>query len=238
MEWIHEISMQSNIDSMMVYFVPDIIFMTGLVESQRCIEVQRDDLVGAHIGSTALKTKAVVQQARGATMFVDEAYRLAQESQGDFGSEALETIMGVIEGGPVTTSDRPAIIFAGYPAQMERFIAINPGLKRRTTHRFNFPDYSGDEIVRIFKNMCHRAEISVGPLDTELIAEQVQNYADISTENAGFAGRMLASCKASVNARLTAAVMAGESVSSVDTVTITMADVLAALESLLSMTVE
>ena len=38
--------------------------------------------------------------------------------------------MSVIEGGLETTSDRPAFIFAGYPALMEQFIFINLGLKR------------------------------------------------------------------------------------------------------------
>ena len=61
----------------------------------------------------------------------------------------------------------------------------------------------------------------------------MQNYADISSENAGFACRMVAACKISLNAHLTATVMAGEPVSSEDTVTITMADILAALQSLL-----
>ena len=108
---------------------------------------------------------------------------------------------------------------------MKRFISINPGLKRRVTHRFNFPDYSGKEIVIIFKKMCEKAGLSVRALNTYLIAEQLQNYAGISSENAGWACHMVAACKILLNAHLTATVMAGESVSSEDTVTITMADV-------------
>ena len=107
------------------------MFETGLVESPTCIQVQREVLVGVAIGSTAQRTKEMVEKARGATLFVDEAYRLALSTQNDFGPEAVETIMSVIEGGPQTTSNRPAFIFAGYPALMERFISTNPGLKRR-----------------------------------------------------------------------------------------------------------
>ena len=225
--------MEFGIDSKIVYLVPDIMFKTGLVESPTCIQVQREVLVGVAIGSTAQRTKEMVEKARGATLFVDEAYRLALSTQNDFGPEAVETIMSAIEGGPETISNRPAFIFAGYPALMERFISINPGLKRRVTHRFNFPDYSGEEIAIIFKKMCEKAGLSVRDLNTDLIAEQLQNYTDISSENAGLACRMVAACKSSLNARLTSTVMAGRSVSSEDTVTITMADVLAALRSLL-----
>ena len=225
--------MESGIDSKIVYLVPDIMFKTGLVKSPVCIQVQREALVGEFIGSTALKTKALVEKAWGGTLFIDEAYRLALSTQRDFGPEAVETIMSVIEGGPETTSNRPAFIFAGYPALMERFISINPGLKRRVTHRFDFSDYSSREIAIIFKKMCEKAGLSMKALNTDLIAEQLQNFADISSENAGLACRMVAACKISLNARLTATVMAGESVSSEDTVTITMADVLAAIRSLL-----
>ena len=94
-----------------------------------------------------------------------------------------------------------------------RWNGFLPGLKRWATHRFNFPDYSGKEIILIFKKMCDRAGLSVGPQNTELIAEQVNNHDGLSIENVGFAGRLLASCKMSLNARLSAAVMVGKNFS-------------------------
>ena len=124
------VAVESGIDSKIVYLVPDIMFKTGLVKSPVCIQVQREALMGEFIGSTALKTKALAEKAWGGTLFVDEAYRLALSTQRDFGPEAVETSMSVIEGGPETTSDRPAFIFAGYPALMEQFISINLLLKQ------------------------------------------------------------------------------------------------------------
>ena len=68
----------------------------------------------------------VIKRARGATLLVDEAYQLTPEdSPRDFGPEAVETIMKTIEGDSLTTDDRPAYTFAGYPQEMQTFLNIN-----------------------------------------------------------------------------------------------------------------
>jgi len=77
----------------------------------------------------------VINVARGATLLVDEAYQLIPRdgSGRDFGYEAVETLMGCIEGSESTEDDRPCLIFAGYPEDMKRFINSNSGLRRRVT---------------------------------------------------------------------------------------------------------
>ena len=57
-----------------------------------------------------------INKARGSTMIVDRAYQLLLPNNGkDFGREAIEMIMGSIEGEGTTGTNRPAYIFAGYP---------------------------------------------------------------------------------------------------------------------------
>ena len=66
-------------------------------------------------GETASKTNDVIDSARGGTLLIDEAYQLMPvDSPRDVGIEAIETIMGTIEGYANITSDMPAYIFAGY----------------------------------------------------------------------------------------------------------------------------
>jgi len=74
--------------------------------------VQRSDLVAGAIGQTALKTRERLNEAKGGVLFVDEAYTLAPGAAGettkDFGREAINEIMSVMNDGD------PVVIFAGY----------------------------------------------------------------------------------------------------------------------------
>jgi hypothetical protein len=50
-------------------------------------------------GGTADKTLQVINSAHGCTMLLDEAYQLMPlDASRDFGGEAIDTLMGTIEG--------------------------------------------------------------------------------------------------------------------------------------------
>ena len=128
-----------------------------MTDSAQLTTVQREELVGQHIGETSQKTSEVINDARGSTLFVDEVYRLVPpDSTRDFGIEAKNTLMGCIEGGSQTETDRPAIIMAGYRESMERVISCNRGLARRITDRFVFVYYSVQELVQIIHIMARK----------------------------------------------------------------------------------
>src|SRR5262245_26574108 len=59
--------------------------------------------------------------------------------------------------------DRLVLIVAGYTAPMQRFIESNPGLQSRFNKYIEFPDYSVDELVAIFKSLMERNHYNVTP---------------------------------------------------------------------------
>ena len=64
----------------------------------------------------------------------------------------------------ISEDDRPAFfIFAGYPAEMDRFLSCNAGLRRRITHHFRFADYIVEELSKIFIIKCK--DVSLGLAD-------------------------------------------------------------------------
>lgn len=126
----------------------------GVVERGHLVETDRSDLVAGYVGQTATKTKAVLESALGGTVLVDEAYALARGGENDFGREAIDTIVKFME----DHRDDLAVVVAGYPDEMQTLIDTNPGLKSRFARTLRFPDYTTDELVRIFDSMSGKQE--------------------------------------------------------------------------------
>jgi SpoVK/Ycf46/Vps4 family AAA+-type ATPase len=120
----------------------------GLLVRPEVVEAHRADLVGEHLGSTAIKTNKLIDSALGGVLFVDEAYALYNQgySGGDaFGSEAVATLLKRAE----DDRDRLVIVLAGYTDDMDRFLHSNPGLSSRFSVRIGFPSYTPAELTAI-----------------------------------------------------------------------------------------
>ena len=125
----------------------------GVLETGTLLEVDRAGLVAGYVGQTALKTMEAVKKARGGILFVDEAYSLVPDGSGnDFGQEAISTILKAME----DMREELVVIVAGYPEPMERFISSNPGLESRFGKYFQFEDYTGEELMDIFRLQCRK----------------------------------------------------------------------------------
>ena len=131
----------------------------GISSRGQLVEASRANLVAGYVGQTALKVQEVVRSAIGGVLFIDEAYSLAPEGPWDFGNEAIATLVQMME-----ESRRDlAVIAAGYPEEMKRFIDSNPGLRSRFTTYIDFPDYGPDELAQIFETMAAQAKVRLGP---------------------------------------------------------------------------
>jgi type VII secretion ATPase EccA len=117
----------------------------GLLRTPAIVEAKRHDFVGQHLGSTAIKTTALIDSAMDGVLFIDEAYTLIQTglSGGDaFGREAVDTLLARME----NDRDRLVVIIAGYDAEIDRFLASNEGLASRFSKRIRFSSYNALEL--------------------------------------------------------------------------------------------
>ena len=154
----------------------------GLLENGHVVEVDRSTLVGEYIGETAQKTEKVIKQALGGILFIDEAYTLKRDTNGnDFGQEAIDIILKRME----DFNGKFFVIAAGYPELMQNFLNSNPGLKSRFTHLFLFDDFSANELVEIYKLFSSREKFIITPEAEELLTNKLKLIYENDKNNLG-----------------------------------------------------
>jgi SpoVK/Ycf46/Vps4 family AAA+-type ATPase len=142
----------------------------GLLVRPEVVEAHRADLVGEHLGSTAIKTGKLIDSALGGVLFIDEAYSLYNPgySGGDaYGAEAVATLLKRAE----DDRERFVIVLAGYPADMDRFLRSNPGLSSRFSVRISFPSYTAGELAEIARVIAEQAGDSFDPDALPVLAQ-------------------------------------------------------------------
>ncbi|MFF1919711.1 AAA family ATPase [Streptomyces sp. NPDC058221] len=207
----------------------------GLLSSGHVIEAQRVDLVGQHLGSTALKTSGVIDSALNGVLFIDEAYALSNSgySGGDaFGDEALQVLLKRAE----DDRDRLVVVLAGYRAEMAELLASNPGLVSRFNTRVDFPSYSCDELVLIARSVLASQgdEPDAGAVDVlgSLCAAIVDGGMADTVGNARFARELCQKASAQRDLRLYAA-HADSTPTREEMITVLASDVVAAHDELM-----
>ena len=124
----------------------------GVVDRGHLVETDRAGMVAGFVGQTALKVTEVFDRADQGVLLIDEAYALARGGERDFGQEAIDTLVKLIEDRRETI----VVIAAGYPDEMGDFIDSNPGLRSRFPKTIRFADYSTEELLAIFAGICKK----------------------------------------------------------------------------------
>ena len=154
------------------------LYENGVLPENKLVEASAArDLIAGFLGQTADKTHEVAASAYGGVLFIDEAYALANDKDGQFGDKAMEQLLKEAD----DHRDELVIILAGYEEDMrEMFETGNSGLKRRFPYWISFTNYNHEEFVEIFKLMLKGMK---SIMDDNLIASKPFNdlltsYAD------------------------------------------------------------
>ncbi|CAN4096355.1 unnamed protein product [Withania somnifera] len=124
--------------TMVARILGKLLHMVGILPTEKVTEVQRTDLVGEFVGHTGPKT------------------RRKKSDDKDYGLEALEEIMSVMDRGKIV------VIFAGYSEPMKRVITSNEGFCRRVTKFFHFENFSSEDLAKILHlKMTNQADHSL-----------------------------------------------------------------------------
>jgi SpoVK/Ycf46/Vps4 family AAA+-type ATPase len=136
----------------------EILQAMEILPTSRVIEASRATLVGKYMGETPKIVNNMCDKAMGGILFIDEAYTLSSEND-QYGKEAIDTLMKRME------DDRGkfVVIAAGYKDEMETFLAVNPGLASRFSHKMHIDDYNEDELLAIYKKMAQKDNYRLSP---------------------------------------------------------------------------
>lgn len=195
--------------------VGHVLYEKGVIAEDKLIETSRADLVAGYVGQTAEKTRKVLESALGGILFVDEAYTLASGGQNYFGKEAIDEILKFME----DHRSNIMIIFAGYTNDMEKFLETNPGLRSRIPNKFDFEDYTVDEMVQIGLFSLKKQQYHVNPSS---YADLLKN--NLSKDNDNSNGRWVRNLNDKIIKKQAVRVALTDSYSEEDLINITDAD--------------
>jgi SpoVK/Ycf46/Vps4 family AAA+-type ATPase len=154
----------------------------GILKKGHTVETDRSGLVAEYVGQTATKTNAIVDSALNGVLFIDEAYALVPEgNSNDYGQEAISTLLKRME----DDRDKLVVIIAGYTNEMKRFIASTPGLQSRFNRYINFPDYSAQELVKIFHMYMKKNQYTISDEADTLLKEKLDYAVEHKDRNFG-----------------------------------------------------
>ena len=126
----------------------------GVVDKGHLVETDRSGMVAGFVGQTATKVNELFDRADQGVLLVDEAYSLTRGGEKDFGREAIDTMVKLVE----DRRDSVVVVLAGYPDEMADLVEANPGMKSRFPRTIRFEDYDDDELLKIFSLISESQE--------------------------------------------------------------------------------
>ncbi len=195
-----------------------ILHSLGVLPVGHLVETDRSGMVAGYVGQTAPLVTARFDEADGGVLFIDEAYTLVRGGGNDFGREAIDTMVKLME----DRRDRVVVIVAGYPTEMGELLDSNPGLRSRFTRTLTFPDYSTEDLVTIFQRIAGPQRYE---LDDEALAE-LTAVIDAAPRGPGFGnGRYVRNLFEAAVAHQASRLVREERTSAEDLVVLTAADI-------------
>ena len=120
----------------------------GALSKGHVVVCDRSTFIGTLWGDEERSTRQVIDMAKGGVLMIDEAYLLNSSNPHDPGKMVIPLLMNIL----ADESQRDiAVVLCGYKEPMQKLIDLNPGLQSRFPNKFEFPDFTIDELLKITK---------------------------------------------------------------------------------------
>ncbi len=169
-----------------------LLHQAGMLSRGHVVVANRGTFVGSNWGDEERAVRQVVEKAKGGVLMIDEAYLLNGDNRNDPGKMVLPLLMDIL----ANEQQRDlAIVLCGYKQPMLRLLELNPGLESRFPNRFEFEDFTVDELLDITCRRISDHGYTFTPkawdVYRELIAEAYRNRDPQTWGNARFVANQL-----------------------------------------------
>ena len=167
--------------------VTQALFEAGVIAQNKLVETSADKIVKGYVGQTGENAARIFDSALGGVLFIDEASGLiVQDGLNNFNKDVLTVLLRYLE----NHRNDLVVIAAGYPDDMQKFLASDPGLSRRFQW-VNFDDYSPEEMAQIFEHIRQSYQDRYqSPDSAQRLVDQFRNLTDLYRQHPDANGRI------------------------------------------------
>ena len=118
----------------------------GALSKGHVVVCDRGTFIGTLWGDEERSMRQVLEMAQGGVLMIDEAYLLNGKHENDPGKLVIQLLMNILAD---ETQRDIAVVLCGYKEPMEKLLDMNPGLQSRFPNKFEFTDFTVDELLEI-----------------------------------------------------------------------------------------
>ena len=132
----------------------------GALSKGHVVVCDRGTFIGTLWGDEERSMRQVLEMAQGGVLMIDEAYLLNGRDDRDPGKIVVQMMMNILAD---ETQRDIAIVLCGYKEPMEKLLESNPGLQSRFPNKFEFSDFTIDELLEITRRRIKEYEYAFTP---------------------------------------------------------------------------
>lgn len=118
----------------------------GALSKGHVVVCNRGTFLGSNWGDEEKAVRQVLEMAQGGVLMIDEAYMLNSAHPNDPGKLVIPLLMDILSNERCRDI---AIVLCGYKEPMQQLLDLNAGLASRFPNRFEFADFTVDELMEI-----------------------------------------------------------------------------------------
>ena len=144
----------------------------GALSKGHVVVCDRGTFIGTLWGDEERSVRQVLEMAQGGVLMIDEAYLLNGKHENDPGKLVIQLLMTILAD---ETQRDIAVVLCGYKEPMQKLLESNPGLLSRFPNKFEFADFTIDELLEITRRRVKEYEY-------QFTDEAWRKYTDLLTQ--------------------------------------------------------